>query len=168
MTTLAKPFWSVTAIPVLDVNSVKSNSISALPVDEFCAVYLLTVKKLKSLSAELNPSPIVLNFWIFSTNILSPTANGGGLLLNPKTGVTRLHVTTPVIFVVDGPTTVWIAKLLLLFVANTKCSSGFKPFGEVKISTPVIVLPVICGSIAPEPTILRVSGSTITNIGGLW
>ena len=107
-------------------------------------------------------------FWIFSTNILSPTANGGGLLLNPKTGVTRLHVTTPVIFVVDGPTTVWIAKLLLLFVANTKCSSGFKPFGEVKISTPVIVLPVICGSIAPEPTTLRVSGSTITNIGGLW
>ena len=154
----------------MDVNSVKSNSISALPVDEFCAVYLLTVKKLKSLSAELNPSPTMTVdcFWIFSTNILSPTANGGGLLLNPKTGVTRLHVTTPVIFVVDGPTTVWIAKLLLLFVANTKCSSGFKPFGEVKMSTPVMVLPVICGSTAPEPTTLRVSGSTITNIGGLW
>ena len=154
----------------MDVNSVKSNSISALPVNEFCAVYLLTVKKLKSLSAELKPSPTMTVdcFWIFSTNILSPTANGGGLLLNPKTGVTRLHVTTPVIFVVDGPTTVWIAKLLLLFVANTRCSSGFKPFGEVKISTPVIVLPVICGSIAPEPTTLRVSGSTITNIGGLW
>ena len=59
---LAKPFWSVTAIPVLDVNSVKSNSTSAFPVNAFCAVYLLTVKKLKLLSSELNPSPSELNF----------------------------------------------------------------------------------------------------------
>ena len=114
----ANPFWSVTAIPVLDVNSVKLNSTSANPVWAFCAVYLLTVKKLNPVSSELNPSPIELNFCIPSTYIWSPTAKGGGLLLKPSVGVTKEHVTTPVILVVEGPTTVWIENPLLLLVAK--------------------------------------------------
>ena len=150
------------------MNSVKSNSTSANPVWAFCAVYLLIVKKLNPVSSELNPSPIELNFCIPSTYIWSPTAKGGGLLLKPSVGVTKAHVTTPVILVVEGPTTVWMENPLLLLVAKIEWVNGFKPFGKEIILTSVIEFPVISGSIAPVLTTCFVSGSTITKIGSLW
>ena len=56
-----------------------------------------TLKKLNPLSSELNPLPGVkfgcVYCWIPSTKISSPTENGD--VVNPKIGVTKVHVTIP-------------------------------------------------------------------------
>ena len=56
-----------------------------------------TLKKLNPLSSELNPLPGVkfgcVYCWIPSTKISSPTENGA--VVNPKIGVTKVHVTIP-------------------------------------------------------------------------
>ena len=77
------------AIPALLVTADKLNSI----VVGLVLVTALILKNLNPLSAELKPVPVESFFWRPSTNISSSTENGA--VENPKTGVTKVHVTIP-------------------------------------------------------------------------
>ena len=67
----------------------KSNSIVAGLV----LLTALILKNLNPLSFELNPVPVEPSFCNPSANISSSTENGA--VVNPKTGVTKVHVTIP-------------------------------------------------------------------------
>ena len=135
----------------------KSNSIVA----GFVLLTALTLKNLNPLSSELNPVPVSSNFWRPSTYISSFTENGA--VVNPKTGVTRVHVAIPVDGLYSNLLTV---DPLSLLIANISCVTDSKPFGSTMISTPLKELLVRFAPInAPDSSFCPVIGLTITKSG---
>ena len=113
---------------------------------------------------ELYPEPVEESSWIPSTNIWSPTAKTE--VEKPATGVTKVHVTTPTVLVVDIPTTWDIDTPFELLIVLILCSIGFNPFGELITFTSDIELDDNCNSITPWSVSCPVSGSTTTKSGG--
>ena len=156
-------FWAVLATPGLVVTEFKLNSIIA----GFEFVTELTLKNLKPLSAELNPSPPVSVLSVYcckpSTYISSLILNGD--VENPNTGVTSVQVAIPV----DGLYCNWLTvEPLLLFIANISCVIDCNPFGSTIILTSLNELPVILAPImAPDLSSRPVRGFTMTKSGNV-
>jgi len=86
---VAKDNWSVFANPGLFVTpEILNSNLAGTTLTK-----LLTVKNVKSWSMELNPSPLLLFYWIPSTKISSPIENGA--VPNPRAGVDRKQVMIP-------------------------------------------------------------------------
>ena len=121
-----------------------------------------TVKNLNPWSAELNPSPVVPDFKIFSTNILSPAKNG--VSLNPNVGVANVHKT--LLF----PASYVTVSIVIPFVLSTDtilCSKEERPFGGSTISTSTIPPDESFASSIPLSILWFVVGSTTINFGGI-
>ena len=137
--------------------------ISNLTTAGLVFVYDVTVKKLNPWSVELYPDPVDESSWIPSTNICSPTSNTE--VENPATGVTNVHVTIPIVLVVDIPTTWDIDTPFELLMVLILCSMGFNPLGELITFTSLTELDDNSNSITPWSVSSPVSGSTTTKSG---
>ena len=92
LTIIAYPSWIKMGVPGLFVKVSKLKATTTgLAFKDDPSVFGNTVKNLNPRSTELNPSPVVPDFKIFSTNILSPAKNG--VWLNPNVGVANVQVT---------------------------------------------------------------------------
>ena len=166
LTIIAYPSWVKIGVPGLFV---KVSKLKATTTGVACrldpSVFGNTVKNLNPWSTELNPSPgsgIVSSFIIFSTNILSPAANGAWS--NPNTGVANVQTTLlfPASYV-----TVSIVTPFVLSTDTILCSKEESPFGGSTISTPTIPPDESFASSIPLSILWFVVGSTTINFGGI-
>ena len=160
---MAYPFWLRTGVPGLFVNVSKLKAtFTGVASNADPCVLSNTVKNLNPWLSELNPSPAVPIFSIFSTNILSPTANGGSL--KPNVGVAKVQVT--LLF----PPSYSTVSIVIPFVLSTDtilCSKEERPFDGSTISTPTIPPDANTASNFPLSTLSFVVGSTTINFGGM-
>ena len=163
LTIMAYPLWLRTGAPGLFVNVSKLKAtFTGVAFNDDPSVLSNTVKNLNPWSSELNPSPAVPIFSIFSTNILSPTANGGSL--KPNVGVAKVQVT---LLFPASYSTVSIVIPFVLSIDTILCSKEERPFGGSTTSTPTTPPDDNTASNIPLSTLSFVVGSTTINFGGM-